>query len=123
MKKSFLIAACLPLLFLPPVFAAQDGGIESLRQTGKAFSSVARKVSPSVVFIHVEGRSPDAENGTGDWPFQDDLLRRFFGDDFPGLARPAPKKPRRAISTIVSASPRAVFNWSTRSTEPPASLM
>jgi serine protease Do len=97
MKKLFLITACLPLLFLPPVFAAQDGGIESLRQTGKAFSSVARKVSPSVVFIHVEGRSPDAENGTGDWPFQDDLLRRFFGDDFPGLARPAPKKPRRAI--------------------------
>jgi len=97
MKKSFLIAACLPLLLLPPVFAAQDGGIESLRQTGKAFSSVARKVSPSVVFIHVEGRSPDAENGTGDWPFHDDLLRRFFGDDFPGLARPAPKNPRRAI--------------------------
>ncbi len=97
MKKSFLVAACLPLLCLPPAFAAQDGGIESLRQTGKAFSSVARKVSPSVVFIHVEGRSPDAENGTGDWPFHDDLLRRFFGDDFPGLARPAPKKPRRAI--------------------------
>jgi len=98
MKKFFLVAACLPLLFLPPVFAAQDGGIESLRQTGKAFSSVARKVSPSVVFIHVEGRTAQAANGeAGDWPFQDDLLRRFFGDDFPGLARPAPKKPRRAI--------------------------
>jgi len=98
MKKSFLVAACLPLLFLPAVFAAQDGGIESLRQTAKAFSSVARKVSPSVVFIHVEGRTAQAANGeAGDWPFQDDLLRRFFGDDFPGLARPAPKKPRRAI--------------------------
>ncbi|MCU0810785.1 MAG: DegQ family serine endoprotease [Thiobacillaceae bacterium] len=98
MKKFFLVAACLPLLFLPPVFAAQDGGIESLRQTGKAFSSVARKVSPSVVFIHVEGRTAQAANAeAGDWPLQDDLLRRFFGDDFPGLARPAPKKPRRAI--------------------------
>jgi len=98
MKKFFLIAACLPLFCLPPVFAAQDGGIESLRQTGKAFSSVARKVSPGVVFIHVDGRTVQAANGeAGDWPFQDDLLRRFFGDDFPGLARPAPKKPRRAI--------------------------
>jgi serine protease Do len=98
MKKLFLIAAILPLISLPPAFAAQDGGIESLRQTGKAFSSVARKVSPSVVFIHVEGRTVQAANGeAGDWPFQDDLLRRFFGDDFPGLARPAPTKPRRAI--------------------------
>ncbi len=98
MKKLFLIAAFLPLFALPPAFSAQDGGIESLRQTGKAFSSVARKVSPSVVFIHVEGRTVQAANGNaGDWPFQDDLLRRFFGDDFPGLARPAPKKPRRAI--------------------------
>jgi serine protease Do len=98
MKKLFLIAAFLPLLSLPPAFAAQDGGIESLRQTGKAFSSVARKVSPSVVFIHVEARTVQAANGNaGGWPFQDDLLRRFFGDDFPGLARPTPKKPRRAI--------------------------
>ena len=97
MKKFLLIAACLPLLCLPPTLAAQDGGIDSLRQTGKAFSSVARKVSPGVVFIHVEGRSAAAANGTADWPFHDDLLRRFFGDDFPGLARPAPKKPRRAI--------------------------
>ncbi|MFZ0106994.1 MAG: Do family serine endopeptidase [Thiobacillus sp.] len=97
MNKLVLLAACFTLLSLPPAFAAQDGGIESLRQTGKAFSSVARKVSPGVVFIHVEGRSPDAENATGDWPFHDDLLRRFFGEDFRGLSRPAPKKPRRAI--------------------------
>ena len=30
---------------------ALDGGVESLRQTGKAFASGARTVSPSVVFI------------------------------------------------------------------------
>ena len=37
-------------LLLPPALA-QDGGIESLRQTGKAFSAVAKKVA----FIQVQG--------------------------------------------------------------------
>jgi serine protease Do len=96
MKQRWLAALLLPLLFLQPALAAQDGGIESLRQTGKAFSSVARKVSPSVVFIQVEGRVTRAENG-GEWPFQDDLLRRFFGDDLPGLSRPAPRQERRTL--------------------------
>jgi len=35
---------------------AQDYGIKNLRQSGKAFSSVAKKVSPAVVFIQVESR-------------------------------------------------------------------
>jgi len=98
MKRLLLLAALLPGLIVLPVSAVQDGGIESLRQTGKAFSSVARKVSPSVVFIHVESRTAADGRDNADWPFQDDLLRRFFGDDLPGLSRPAPKKPRRAMS-------------------------
>ena len=36
---------------------ALDGAIENLRETGKAFASVAREVSPSVVFIQVEKKS------------------------------------------------------------------
>jgi serine protease Do len=40
----------LPVL-LTPVANASNGGVESLRQTGKAFASGARTVSPSVVFI------------------------------------------------------------------------
>lgn len=96
MKQRWLAALLLPLLCLQPALAVQDGGIDSLRQTGKAFSSVARKVSPSVVFIQVEGRVTRAESG-GDWPFQDDLLRRFFGDDLPGLSRPAPRQQRRTL--------------------------
>ena len=36
-------------LWIPPC-QAQDSGIESLRQTGKAFSTVARKVAPSVAW-------------------------------------------------------------------------
>jgi serine protease Do len=48
-------------LILLLVFAsaanALEGGFEDLRQTGKAFASIARAVSPSVVFIQVEGKA------------------------------------------------------------------
>ena len=37
------------LVCFASVTYASDGGIESLRQTGKAFASVARTVSPSVL--------------------------------------------------------------------------
>ena len=87
-----------------PGVSAQQGGIESLRETGKAFAAVAREVSPSVVFIRAESTRertvttpfPSPE----DWPFGEDLFRRFFGDQFPGIPRrEAPRpSPRRAIS-------------------------
>jgi len=94
---SAVLGVALLGLFGPAPAGAQDGAIESLRQTGKAFSAVARKVAPSVAFIQVEG----AETAVAEdaWPFHDDLFRRFFGDDFPSLA-PQPRrapKPRRAI--------------------------
>ncbi|MEW5771178.1 MAG: Do family serine endopeptidase [Pseudomonadota bacterium] len=86
----------LLLLALPPAIA-QDGGIESLRQTGKAFSAVARKVAPSVAFIQVERQAGEGAESAA-WSSHDELLRRFFGGDFPGIARrPAPKQPRHAI--------------------------
>lgn len=94
----------LPLILLL-VFAsaahALNGGVESLRQTGKAFASVAREVSPSVVFVQVEGKaSPTAISGFSspfgeEWPFGDDLFKRFFGDQFPGIPKmPKPEVPR-----------------------------
>jgi serine protease Do len=73
---------------------AQDPALDGLRQTGKAFSSVARKAGPSVVFIQTEGRV-EQEVQAGAWPFQDEVFRRFFGEDFPGLQRRGPSKPRR----------------------------
>lgn len=93
---------------------AIDGGVESLRQTGKAFASVARAVSPSVVFIQVESSVPGpaatAPSPFGDeWPFGDDFFRRFFGDQFRGQPRPpAPRGERRAMgqgSGFVFAAP------------------
>ncbi|MEW8505100.1 MAG: DegQ family serine endoprotease [Candidatus Thiodiazotropha sp.] len=78
---------------------AQQGGIESLRQTGKAFASVAQKVSPSVVYIQVESireSAPRNELSPFDFgsPFNDELFRRFFGQQFPGMPRQQ-QKPRR----------------------------
>ncbi len=83
-------------LFTIPAYA-QDDGIESLRNTSKAFASVAQKVSPSVVFIQVESTrtQPQMQQfsspfGQGS-PFNDDMFRRFFGDQFRGL----PQQPGR----------------------------
>jgi serine protease Do len=55
-----------------------------------------------VVFIQVEGQSrenfPTDARDRGAWPLNDDLFSRFFGDDFPGLQRRKPGKPRREIN-------------------------
>jgi serine protease Do len=89
---------------------ARDGGLESLRQTGKAFAEVAREVSPSVVFIQTEGKtsgssitrfsSPFDEQ----WQFGDDLFKPFFGDRFPGVPRTQPETPRREGRAIGQGS-------------------
>ncbi len=89
------------LLAVSPQFAgaARDDGLASLRESGKAFAAVARKAGPAVVFIQTEGREQPREDARAEgFPFGDDLFRRFFGDDFPGLSRRAPTRPpRRAI--------------------------
>lgn len=69
------------------VLSAQDAGIESLRETGKAFRSVAREVSPSVVYIQVEKTVESRSSGSpfeGQpfGPFGDEFFRRFFGPHF-----------------------------------------
>lgn len=83
-----------------PAFSL-DAGVENLRQTSKAFAAVARQVSPSVVFIQVEGKASGAaatpfSSPFGDeWPFSGDFFKRFFGDEFPGIPRaPRPEQPQ-----------------------------
>ncbi len=76
--------------------AKQDSGIENLRQTSRAFSSVAQKVSPSVVSIQIEAKVPVQQGPQfalpfGQDPMADEFLRRFFGAPLPG--RPAPQRP------------------------------
>jgi len=84
------------LLLSAPAASAQEAGLESLRQSGQAFRSVAKKVSPAVVFIQVE--KEDAEPSPFASPFEgpgDEFLRRFFGEP-PQLRQPrrAPQKHR-----------------------------
>ena len=97
----------LALLMPGDLLAQQGNGVESLRQTSKAFAAVARKVSPSVVLIQVERETEAMQmspfgipfgNGGGDnFPFGDDFFRRFFGDRLPDSPRfNAPgKKPQQ----------------------------
>jgi serine protease Do len=81
-----IIALLLTLLVggISPL-PAQDSGLESLRETGKAFRSVARDVSPAVVYIQVEQqvqvRSRDQwTNPFEGSPFGEEFFRRFFGE-------------------------------------------
>jgi serine protease Do len=111
MKINRIVPLLVLLLCIVSPAYAQDGGIENLRETGKAFASVARTVSPSVVFIQVEGKaSGSAVTGFpspfGDRsPFNDDLFKRFFGDRFPGIPHsPRSEMPRGERRTISQGS-------------------
>lgn len=70
----------------PAPVMAQDKGLESLKETGMAFRSVAKKISPAVVFIKSE--SEVRQRTTRDLPspyaspFGDDFLQRFFGSPY-----------------------------------------
>jgi serine protease Do len=77
---------------------AQVDGIENLRNTGKAFAAVAKKVSPAVVFVQVEKDAVEQEN-TYSQPFDDDLFRRFFGEPFSHQRRrPTPRRHPKAVA-------------------------
>jgi len=95
----------LVLSFFGPVRAdAVDGAFESLRQSGKAFASVAQAVSPSVVNIRIESGPPESDVTRvplpfGEQsPFADEFLKRFFGERFQGVPRQqAPQRKRQSI--------------------------
>lgn len=75
--------------------AGAQGGVQSLRETSRAFATVAQQVSPSVVFIQTE-RTVQASQAPFSVPFGDELFERFFGQPFPGNPQQQPNSPRRA---------------------------
>ena len=96
---SLLTAGFVGSLFVVNA-SAQDTGIENLRETGKAFRSVAKKVSPAVVFIKVEKEVE--QPGMGDNPFEgtpfgDEFFRRFFGQ-MPQQRSPHQQQPQKRHS-------------------------
>ncbi len=102
MRTNRILALVLLALIASPAQALNEG-VESLRETGKAFAAVARQVSPSVVFVQVEStrgggilRSLPFPFGEA-WPFPDEFFERFFGERFRGSPGGEPPKdmPRR----------------------------
>ncbi len=92
--KSIVSAFLVFCLFIAHPANAGSGGIDSLRETGKAFSAVAKQVSPSVVFIQVESvRKVESPLG-GASPFNDELFRRFFGEGFNFRGQQPPREQR-----------------------------
>jgi serine protease Do len=91
------------MLSMPIQSRAEDNGLESLRQSGKAFSRIAREASPSVVFIQVESNTDNLSGFTYPSPFgdefffRDEFFRRFFGDSFRGFEHREKKRNRAPI--------------------------
>lgn len=110
MQSFYRMTLLFAISLFPLLGFAQSGGIESLRQTGKAFSEVAQKVSPSVVFIQVESVKPAQTRSS---PLNDDMLRRFFGDRFPGIPDSQGGQERRSMgqgSGFVFSMDNGLFN-------------
>ncbi|MEJ2611868.1 MAG: DegQ family serine endoprotease [Candidatus Thiodiazotropha sp.] len=84
MKRHLSLTLFLIISFFSITLFAEEGGIESLKQTSKAFASVAQKVSPSVVFIQVENTNEMPSTQGSVPPFSHDMFRRFFGERFRG---------------------------------------
>ena len=95
MNKVQRLFICV-VISLVSVGAAAQGGVESLRESSRAFASVAQQVSPSVVFIQTE-RAVQTQQSPFSSPFGDDFFDRFFGQPFPGTPRQQPPSQRRAV--------------------------
>lgn len=78
-----LIVAVFFLGAIPATFAHDDNDLASLQQTSKAFSSVAKKAVPAVVFIKVE-KTVEAAQGA---PFGNSDPFGFFYDRQPRQPR------------------------------------
>lgn len=91
-----LLAAARPNLELPEISSPE---VDSAREVGKAFTSVTRHAAPAVVFIEVEKHSRQVDSTTRGprlpEGFDDDLLKKFFGDRFPNFELPEFNLPRQ----------------------------
>ena len=86
------------------VSAAAAESVSAAREVGASRDSYAdtvKIVSPAVVTVHTEGRARVAPTGFGE---QDDLLRRFFGDQLPGSRVPKSFRQRGLGSGVIVTS-------------------
>ncbi|MBN1818474.1 MAG: DegQ family serine endoprotease [Sedimentisphaerales bacterium] len=106
MKQAFKVGLWLivTVMFVgipaTPLYA--EDGLQTLRQTSKAFTSVAQKAIPAVVSVYVE-RTVEVRNPYGyGSPFEDEFFQRFFG---PRFQRPSEKQVQRGQGSGFIISP------------------
>lgn len=105
MLKTICLFACLVSVPFTIPAHAQVKALENLRETGKAFAAVAKKVSPAVVFIQIEKTIDNRPVGQFYSPFGDDLFRHFFGLPFSqGQQRHFQQIPRRQEQVVGQGS-------------------
>jgi len=73
------------------VWAAEDKAIETLRNTSKAFASIAKRVTPAVVAVKVE-KVITSNTQMFNTPFDEEFFRRFFGPQFSPRSEPRSQK-------------------------------
>lgn len=105
MKKSMIMILWIFLVF-PGISGADEEALSLLDKTSKAFSSIVKKVEPSVVFIKVEkeveaGRQFQYQGNPFDF-FGPDPLERFFKQP---RQQPAPRRKVQGLGSgfIISA--------------------
>ena len=85
----------------PQAVIGADAAVQGLQQSGQAFASIAKKVSPAVVSLKVEKKMGiDSPLGGDDSPnpLNDEMLKRFFGDRLPeGLKQRMPQSQKHAV--------------------------
>ncbi len=102
---SLVAATCAALLPAADAFAqagTNENCICSPEQTSKAFTAVAKRAIPAVVFIKVQTNTPEQEEGSYPYGYQnpydfnsDDFFNRFFGSPYRGGQ---PQKPQPQLS-------------------------
>ena len=90
----FLLLIATPI----SVFAQDKDSIASLRQMGKAFSSIVKKASPAVVSLEAKLAVSRDSSTNREWPFDDDIFEYFFGP-----RTPRPRTPQRRSQQPVTS--------------------
>jgi serine protease Do len=93
-------------LIVPTLVIAEDSkSIDTLRQLGKAFASVAEKASPAVVGIKAnqvvtQNYSPLPDGPFGNTPFDDEFFEQFFGRQFRRQQKQQQQQPRKILRPV-----------------------